>query len=63
MVTLHQVELQGVGDLAVVLAKVMHIFLGGGWLALGFPCGSAGKESTCKEGDLGSIPVLRISSQ
>ena len=23
---------------------------------MGFPCGSAGKESTCNEGDLGSIP-------
>ena len=25
---------------------------------LGFPCGSAGKESTCSGGDLGSIPGL-----
>ena len=25
---------------------------------LGFPCGSAGKESTCSMGDLGSIPGL-----
>ena len=25
---------------------------------LGFPCGSAGKESVCDEGDLGSIPGL-----
>ena len=25
---------------------------------LSFPCGSAGKESTCKGGDLGSIPGL-----
>ena len=25
---------------------------------LGFPCGSAGKESTSNEGDLGSIPGL-----
>ena len=24
----------------------------------GFPCGSAGKESACNAGDLGSIPVL-----
>ena len=23
-----------------------------------FPCGSAGKESACNAGDLGSIPVL-----
>ena len=28
---------------------------------LGFPCGSAGKESTCDAGDLGSIPGLRRS--
>ena len=26
--------------------------------SLGFPCGSAGKESTCSEGDLDSIPGL-----
>jgi len=25
---------------------------------MGFPCGSAGKESDCKAGDLGSIPGL-----
>ena len=25
---------------------------------LGFTCGSAGKESACNEGDLGSIPGL-----
>ena len=25
---------------------------------MGFPCSSAGKESTCKVGDLGSIPGL-----
>ena len=29
---------------------------------LGFPSGSAGKESTCSEGDLGSIPGLGRSS-
>ena len=25
---------------------------------MGFPCDSAGKESACNEGDLGSIPWL-----
>ena len=25
---------------------------------MGFPCGSAGKETTCNVGDLGSIPQL-----
>ena len=25
---------------------------------MGFPCGSAGKESTCNLGDMGSIPRL-----
>ena len=29
---------------------------------LDFPCGSAGKESACNAGDLGSIPELRRSS-
>ena len=28
---------------------------------LGFPCGSAGKESVCNVGDLGSIPGLERS--
>ena len=28
---------------------------------LGFPCGSAGKESACNAGDLGSIPGLERS--
>ena len=28
---------------------------------LGFPCGSVVKESTCDEGDLGSIPGLARS--
>ena len=28
---------------------------------LGFPCGSAGKESACNAGDLGSIPGLGSS--
>ena len=27
-------------------------------ILLGFPCGSAGKESACNAGDLGSIPGL-----
>ena len=29
---------------------------------LGFPCGSVGKESSCKAGDLGLIPGLGRSS-
>ena len=29
---------------------------------LGFPCGSAGKESACSAGDLGSIPGLGRST-
>ena len=28
---------------------------------MGFPCGSAGKESAYNEGDLGSMPELEIS--
>ena len=30
------------------------------WFNLGFPCGSADKESTCNAGDLGSVPGLEI---
>ena len=32
--------------------------LSSGFYGSGFPCGSAGKESTCNAGDLGSIPGL-----
>ena len=32
--------------------------IGRGIIHKGFPCGSAGKESTCSVGDLGSIPGL-----
>ena len=28
------------------------------FIVMGFPCGSAGKESACNVGDLGSIPRL-----
>ena len=34
------------------------LFLERLWTFLGFPCGSAGKESICNAGDLGSIPGL-----
>ena len=30
----------------------------GPFINMGFPCGSAGKESTCNVGDLGSTPGL-----
>ena len=30
---------------------------------MGFPCGSAGKESACNAGDLGSIPGLGRSPE
>ena len=31
------------------------------FLRFGFPCGSAGKESACNVGDLGSVPSLGIT--
>ena len=43
-----------------------HQFAAGDYslhMALGFPRGSNGKESTCNVGDLGSIPVLGRSSE
>ena len=39
----------------VVIASVQVLFF---YSTLGFPCGSAGKESACNVGDLGSIPGL-----
>ena len=41
-----------------IISLVYNILSG---LVMGFPCGSAGKESTCNEGDLGSIPGLGTS--
>ena len=35
------------------IKKYMHVYV-----FMGFPCGSAGKESTCNAGDLGLIPGL-----
>ena len=39
-------------SLSLLIFLLIHLF------ALGFPCGSAGKESACNAGDLGSIPGL-----
>ena len=36
---------------------LMNLFAGQKWRS-SFPCGSAGKESACSVGDLGSIPGL-----
>ena len=36
----------------------LHSYFLSHFLTLGFPCGSAGKESACNEGDLGLIPGL-----
>ena len=36
----------------------MHLAKGIHLEALGFPCGSTGKESACNVGDLGSTPGL-----
>ena len=35
---------------------IMQPYLEAGSLQMGFPCGSAGKESACNAGDLGLIP-------
>ena len=37
---------------------VLMMFFVSSFLILAFPCGSAGKESTCNVGDLGLIPGL-----
>ena len=44
-------------SIILILARPLHGFVIMDKL-LNFPCGSAGKESTCKAGDLGLIPVL-----
>ena len=47
---------QSIGASTSALALPMNIQ---GWFPLGdFPCGSAGKESICNVGDLGSVPEL-----
>ena len=42
----------------ITLKLVTNVFILGICISLGFPCGSAGKESTCNVGDLGLIPGL-----
>ena len=46
--------------LAIMVIFWPHLlsYLAATFLVLGFPCGSAGKESTCHVGDLGLIPGL-----
>ena len=41
------------------LGKYIWYATGQKQIALGLPCGSAGKESACNVGDLGLIPGLR----
>ena len=41
----------------MILSSPLHVGLPL-WFPLSFPCDSAGKESTCNAGDLGSIPGL-----
>ena len=44
----------------IIQLKLYYVYIkiGGIILYMGFPCGSAGKESTCNAGDLGSVPGL-----
>ena len=61
-------EPQQGGELSEVAARVLRFFYGCTpprcpWSldlhrCLGFPCGSAGRESACNAGDLGSVPEL-----
>ena len=46
-----------------ILLHVIFILWQGYLPSLGFPCGSAGKESTCNAGDLGSILELGRSPE
>ena len=50
-------------NMAVKKLQKYTAIWGGGYCGsiLGFPGGSAGKESACSAGDLGSIPGLRRS--
>ena len=43
----------------ICVHESLNIYLHGRTIScVGFPCGSAGKESACNVGDLGSIPGL-----
>ena len=42
----------------LVINTLQKDILNEGNIIKGFPCGSAGKESACNAGDLGSIPRL-----
>ena len=47
-----------ISGLSILFHWSIFLFLCQYHTVLGFPCGSAGKESTCNVGDLGSIPGL-----
>ena len=38
--------------------NIQNLYINFIWVGGGFPCGSAGKESACNVGDLGSVPGL-----
>ena len=44
--------------MSLILSVTVWVILWGKMLQLGFPCGSAGKESTCNAGDPSLIPGL-----
>ena len=46
------------GDCIVFLPLCVCVYYFPFILSVGFPCGSAGKESACNVGDLGLIPGL-----
>ena len=47
--------------LCVFIISSMRLVIDRSACLLGFPCGSAGKESACNVGDLCSVPGLRRS--
>ena len=53
-VPLHQEEIENIINRPITSTEIKTVIKN----LLGFPCGSAGKESTCNTGDLGSIPGL-----
>ena len=53
---LHQFQRKGTLSLRKLVESSQGILLT--HLHLGFPCGSAGKESACNSGDLGLVPGL-----
>ena len=54
----YQTQIQGLNQILCFISYLLYVSVATYLNRVGFLCGSAGKESACNAGDLGSIPGL-----